>query len=103
MGKIPSATLILMVAYMKMPQLKPKTVNDSNRSLNWSESLIPRHNMTKNSNMIIPAIRIPPSSPIMEKMKSVWASLTKRNFCRLWPKPTPNSPPEPIPRMDWYV
>ncbi|OGF04172.1 MAG: hypothetical protein A2509_08515 [Candidatus Edwardsbacteria bacterium RIFOXYD12_FULL_50_11] len=85
---------------MNIPQLNPSTVRDSNRSLNCRESLIPRHRMTRKTSRIIPANRSPPSSPMMEKMKSVWASLTNRNFCRLCPSPTPKNPPEPIPRRD---
>ena len=36
----------------------------------------------------------PNSSPMMAKIKSLCASGIQFHFCRLWPSPTPNHPPE---------
>jgi len=43
--------------------------------------------------MVASAPRRPSSSPMMLKMKSVWASGRKNSFCRLSPSPSPKRPP----------
>ena len=44
--------------------------------------------------------RSPSSSPMMAKMKSVWASGRKPHFARLSPRPTPVKPPDAMPTSD---
>ncbi len=69
-------------------------------SLARSAARVPRHTTMPYRTMVATAPMSPSSSPMMLKMKSVWASGRKKSFCRLSPRPRPKKPPEPIEMSD---
>ena len=69
-------------------------------SLARSAARVPRQTMTPYRTMVATAPTSPSSSPMMLKMKSVWASGRKKSFCRLSPSPSPKRPPEPTEMSD---
>ena len=81
----------------------PATRNEPNGSAARCMMRSPRHSSSTNSSSTTVTPTKPSSSPMMERMPSVWAAGTKKNFCRDTPRPRPVHPPEPRAMSIWSV
>ena len=100
-GSSPITAPILMNAWLTIQQVMPMARKRPKRSGARAAVRIPRKaSAPKRPTTRRLPIR-PSSSPMMAKMKSVWALGRKPHFARLAPRPTPQRWPEPKPTSDW--
>ncbi len=90
----------LMSACVTIHAVTPPASSMPKRSGARSATRTPSTAITANSAITINAPRKPNSSPMIAKMKSVWASGKKPHLALPSPSPVPGKPPDAIPTSD---
>src|SRR5581483_7527682 len=100
-GSMPMTAPMLMIACTTTQAVTPDATSMPNRSGARVAVRTPNTARAANRATMRMAPSRPSSSPMMAKMKSVWALGRKPNLARLAPNPTPKMPPLPSPTRLW--